>query len=266
MKNSRIFILAVMASFGVYATGTTGTPPTVTPEKMAAGVSNSLSIDITPEMMAAANIANSALAESMNGKEHESVRKFAASISQYSMSDDFREKQKALKAQVLGTSGLNADPAEEQGPTLAGNQLVMFVSSSMPLATLRNYARDLSRVGGVMVMRGTVGGISKMGETIKLTRDTLVQNPACEGHKCKMWGTEMLIDPMLYRLYGITKVPALIYQPDMNIQSYCDGLENATKASAVVYGDASVRRLLERLNFIAPDQKVKALIERLEKA
>ena len=171
-----------------------------------------------------------------------------------------------VKAQVLGSSGLNNTSEEEQGPKLAGNQLVMFVSSSMPLTTLRNYARDLSKVGGVMVMRGTVGGISKMNETISLTRNVLVANPTCEGAKCKMWGTEMLIDPMLFRLYGISKVPALIYQPDMHIQSYCDGLEKATKASAVVYGDASVHTLLERMNMISPDAKVKSLVERLEKA
>ncbi|HDS3501257.1 TPA: conjugal transfer protein TrbC [Enterobacter cloacae] len=249
MKNSRIFLLAALASFGVYATG-----------------SNSLSIDITPEMMAAANKANSALAESMSSEDQASSRKFAASIAEFSRSEAFREKQNAVKSQVLGASGLNSAPEEEQGPKLAGNQLVMFVSSSMPLSTLRNYARDLSKVGGVMVMRGTVGGISKMGETISLTRNVLVANPTCEGAKCKMWGTEMLIDPMLFRLYGINKVPALIYQPDMHIQSYCDGLENATKASAVVYGDASVRGLLERMNVIAPDAKVKSLVERLEKA
>ncbi|EOR7867389.1 type-F conjugative transfer system pilin assembly protein TrbC [Escherichia coli] len=249
MKNSRIFLLATLASFGVYATG-----------------SNSLSIDITPDMMAAANKVNSALAESMSSEEQTSSRQFAASVAEFSKSEAFREKQNAVKAQVLGASGLNSAPEEEQGPKLAGNQLVMFVSSSMPLSTLRNYARDLSKVGGVMVMRGTVGGISKMGETIGLTRNVLVANPTCEGAKCKMWGTDMLIDPMLFRLYSINKVPALIYQPDMHIQSYCDGLENATKASAVVYGDASVRGLLERMNVIAPDAKVKALVERLEKA
>ncbi len=117
-----------------------------------------------------------------------------------------------------------------------------------------------------MVMRGTVGGISKMVDTITLTRNVLNADPSCEGAKCKMWGTEMLIDPMLFRIYGINKVPALIYQPDMQIQSYCDGLEKVNKASAVVYGDASVRALLERMNMISPDEKVKRLITTLEKA
>ena len=113
-------------------------------------------------------------------------------------------------------------------------------------------------------MRGTVGGISKMVDTVTLTRNVLNADPTCEGANCKMWGTEMLIDPMIFRIYGIHKVPALIYQPDMNIQSYCDGLEKVTKASSVVYGDASVRTLLERMNVMTPDEKVKSLISTLE--
>lgn len=246
MKNCRIILLAVIASFGVYATG-----------------NHNLSIDISPEMMAAAN---TALQEGNSSKQQEAAKQFAASIAEFSKSEAFREKQQSVKGQVLRASGLTPDATEEQGPKLAGNQLVMFVSSSMPLTTLRNYARDLSKVGGVMVMRGTVGGISKMGETINLTRNVLNANPSCEGANCKMWGTEMLIDPVLFRLYGISKVPALIYQPDMHIQSYCDGLEKVNKTSTVVYGDASVHRLLERMNLIAPEQNLKKLIERLEKS
>lgn len=80
----------------------------------------------------------------------------------------------------------------------------------------------------------------------------------------QMWGTEMLIDPMLFRIYGVNKVPALIYQPDMHIQSYCDGLEGVNKASTIVYGDASVRALLERINTIQPDEKIKKIITKLE--
>ncbi|ONG12684.1 conjugal transfer protein TrbC [Escherichia coli] len=194
------------------------------------------------------------------------ARQFASSIAEFSKSDAFRKKQEAVKSQVFAATGMQSDEKKEDGPKLAGNQLVMFVSSSMPLVTLRQYAHDLSKVGGVMVMRGTIGGISKMVDTITLTRNVLNADPSCEGAKCKMWGTEMLIDPMLFRIYGINKVPALIYQPDMNIQSYCDGLEKVNKASAVVYGDASIRALLERMDIISPDEKLKGLVKVLEKA
>lgn len=249
MKNSTIFLLASLATFGVCATG-----------------SEPLSVKISPEMMAAARNANALAVQTLNDDEQGVARQFASSIAEFSKSDAFKKKQEAMKSQVFASAGMQADEKKEDGPKLAGNQLVMFVSSSMPLVTLRKYAHDLSKVGGVMVMRGTVGGISKMVDTITLTRNVLNADPSCEGAKCKMWGTEMLIDPMLFRIYGINKVPALIYQPDMQIQSYCDGLEKVNKASAVVYGDASVRALLERMNMISPDEKVKRLITTLEKA
>lgn len=247
MKNSSILLLATLATFGVFATS-----------------SDPLSITISPEMMAAAKSANAQAIHSLN--DEDISNQFASSIAEFSKSEAFRQKQEAVKSQVFASAGINPTDGNESGPTLAGNQLVMFVSSSMPLITLRKYAHDMSKVGGVMVMRGTVGGISKMVDTITLTRNVLNADPSCEGAKCKMWGTEMLIDPMLFRIYGINKVPALIYQPDMKIQGYCDGLEKVEKASVVVYGDASVRALLERMNLISPDEKVKRLIETLEKA
>lgn len=249
MKNSQIFLLALLATFGVCATG-----------------NNPMLINVSQEMMDTARKIQEQTKENITSQQQEAARQFAFSISEFSKSDAFIKKQQAVKAQVLGASGLTEEKEKQDGPTLAGNQVVMFVSSSMPLVTLRNYARDLSKVGGVMVMRGTVGGISKMVETVTLTRNVLVADPTCEGAKCKMWGTEMLIDPMLFRIYDVNKVPALIYQPDMNIQSYCDGLEKVNKASTIVYGDSSVRKLLERMDAISPDEKVKSLIHKLEKA
>ncbi|WLZ52000.1 type-F conjugative transfer system pilin assembly protein TrbC (plasmid) [Enterobacter hormaechei] len=248
MKNLQIFLLALLATFGVYATG-----------------SNPMSIEIPADMMDAARKSSQEAVQNLSSEEQAVARQFATTISEYSNSSEFKKRQNEMKAQVMGTAGIDKNSETEQGPQLAGNQLVMFVSSSMPIETLRNYARDLSKVGGVMAMRGTVGGISKMVDTITLTRKVLNANPTCEGANCKMWGTEMLIDPMLFRIYGINKVPALIYQPDMNIQSYCDGLEKVNKASTVVYGDASVRTLLDRMNVISPNEKVESLIKILEK-
>lgn len=134
----------------------------------------------------------------------------------------------------------------EDGPRLVSNQLVLFVSSSMPLHTLRAYARDLAKVGGVMVLRGGVGGLRQIQPTLQLSQSVLSVKAGCEG-QCKMWDTEVLIDPMLFRMYGITKVPALIYQPDMKISAYCDGLDKAQKGTGVVYGDASLMAMIDEL-------------------
>lgn len=164
MKNSTIFLLASLATFGVCATG-----------------SEPLSVKISPEMMAAARNANAQAVQTLNDDEQGVARQFASSIAEFSKSDAFKKKQEAVKSQVFASAGMQDDEKKEDGPKLAGNQLVMFVSSSMPLVTLRKYAHDLSKVGGVMVMRGTVGGISKMVDTITLTRNVLNADPSCEG-------------------------------------------------------------------------------------
>lgn len=157
-------------------------------------------------------------------------------------------KRKAYETQLAAMfqSPPGKDAPKEEGPTLVGEQLVLFVSSSMPLHTLRAYARDLARVGGVMVMRGGIGGLKAIQPTLNQIHSILAVKEGCQG-QCKMWDTEVLIDPMLFRMYGVTKVPALIYQPDMQIAAYCDGLDRAHKASGIVYGDASLMALLDEL-------------------
>jgi type-F conjugative transfer system pilin assembly protein TrbC len=151
-----------------------------------------------------------------------------------------------------------ADADEDSGPRLAGEQLVLFVSSSMPLHTLRAYARDLAQVGGVMVVRGGIGGLRQVTPTMNWIHSVLSVKADCEG-ECKMWATELLIDPMLFRLYGIKKVPALIYQPDMKISAYCDGLDKAQKAAAVVYCDARLMGLVDELNKETPSETLTQL-------
>lgn len=246
MNNKIILSLAMAASFGLYAAGN--------------------SITISPEIMKSAQNAVSQQGKVISEFDLKKAEEFSQKIATYSKSTEFRQKQNDLKAQVYQTAGIKEDTATDTGPELVSDQVVMFVSSSMPLQTLRNYARDLAKINGVMVMRGTIGGISTIGATMKLTHDTLRADPTCEGANCKMWGTQMLIDPVIFRVYGVQQVPALIYQPNMHIQSYCDGLEKINRASEVIYGDASVNGMLTRLNQISPDEKVKSLIKRLEKA
>lgn len=183
----------------------------------------------------------------------------AEQISRHVKSDAFHAKQQALQDAVASVTGQSAQDQADDGPKLVKDQLVLFVSSSMPIVTLRRYARDLARVGGVMVMRGAIGGATNIGPTMRFSAAVLTVKEGCQGEKCRVWSTEILFDPILFRLYDIQKVPALIYQPDMNIESYCHGLEKATKASAVVYGDASLKGLVEHLNTITPMENLAIL-------
>ena len=182
-------------------------------------------------------------------------------------SEQWAKKQETYKTQLeamFKSPPGKETSAKEDGPKLVGNQLVLFVSSSMPLKTLRAYARDLAKVGGVMAIRGGVGGLKEIQPTLSLIQSILSVKEGCQG-VCKMWGTEIVIDPMLFRLYGIKKVPALIYQPDMKIAAYCDGLEQAKKASGIVYGDASLMAMLDELYKENPDETIKQVRDTLWK-
>lgn len=180
--------------------------------------------------------------------------------------EQLARKQAAYQGQIeaMFQSAPGKEPPQEDGPKLVGNQLVLFVSSSMPLPTLRAYARDLAQVGGVMVMRGGIGGLKAIQPTLTQIQSILTVKKGCQG-ECKMWGTEVLIDPMLFRMYGVKKVPALIYQPDMKISAYCDGLEQAQKANGIVYGDAALMAMLDELYKDTPDPVIKELSNMLWK-
>jgi len=180
--------------------------------------------------------------------------------------EQWARKQEAYQTQLAAMfqSPPGKENKQEDGPKLVGEQLVLFVSSSMPLHTLRAYARDLAKVGGVMVMRGGIGGLNAIQPTLAQIHRILSVKADCQG-MCKMWDTEVLIDPMLFRMYGIKKVPALIYQPNMQIAAYCDGIEQAQKAAGVVYGDASLMAMLDELHKENPDPIIKQLSAQLWK-
>lgn len=72
-------------------------------------------------------------------------------------------------------------------------QLLVFVSFSMSKANLKTLAQSLKRIGGSLVFRGLVNDGFK---------DT--------GKAFQELGEEALIDPLLFRTYGVTAVPAFI--------------------------------------------------------
>lgn len=167
-------------------------------------------------------------------------------------SKEWQERQETYTARIqegLGIDQVVGEEASSEKERQAG--AVLFVSSSMPLETLRNYAADLEKVGGVMVLRGMIGGMKTIRPTAVFTADVLKRDLACTGGRCAMRGVELLVDPMLFRVHEIEQVPALIVEEDMDLRSYCqrsgEGL-TPEKAARVVSGDASLRALLEEMS------------------
>ncbi|MBT0667380.1 conjugal transfer protein TrbC [Novosphingobium profundi] len=158
-----------------------------------------------------------------------------------------RERQAKALRQALGL-----EPGEEQAIarparnfTAKGWVPVLFVSSSMPISTLRNYAAQLERVNGVMAFRGAPGGLRKMEPMARLTAQILRLDPGCEGPGCRMRAVQLIIDPIVFRQHSIAQVPALAMIPGDPTQAYCERDEDSPRARHVVTGDSALSGMFE---------------------
>jgi type-F conjugative transfer system pilin assembly protein TrbC len=151
---------------------------------------------------------------------------------------------------------LTKSNAKGKGKLSSSERLYIFISSSIPVETLRNYVRALDKIKDnniVMVMRGFVGGMKYIRPTIEFSKSILKKDPNCEpgAENCELYGANIEIDPLLFRKYAITRVPAFVYVPHMTVRDA--GLSEGKQGNAefsqyhVVYGDASLASIIEHL-------------------
>lgn len=146
-------------------------------------------------------------------------------------------------------------PQEKKTPAKLqrDERVYLFISSSMPMTTIRNYVASIARFhdGNIMmVMRGFVGGMTKIGPTIQFTSRALKENPSCEGQNCAKYPVRVIVDPLLFRRYGISRVPAVVFargvQPATPDASEGD-TDGAVSSHTVIYGDASLEYMLDQI-------------------
>lgn len=111
----------------------------------------------------------------------------------------------------------NTSMAKEKkniGPLLKSERIYVFISSSMPLKLLEKYSEDIDAFGlsnnAVFVLRGCVpsGGLAGCGD-FKQTMNfvsAFVLDAEKKGRGGSLW-----IDPILFKKYQITEVPAFVY-------------------------------------------------------
>lgn len=183
-------------------------------------------------------------------------------------SPEWVSEQSRLKREigVLTGNGTVADNEEKDELYVAEDRLVIFVSSSMPITTLRNYARDLDDINGLMVMRGMIGGMKTMGPTLSHIAKVLRVDPNCTGGNCAMRTTNFVIDPVLFRENGISQVPAAVFIEDMPLEPYCERFEDDSippKARYVVYGDVSAKHMAGQLFRMSKSKPLERLIKEM---
>jgi type-F conjugative transfer system pilin assembly protein TrbC len=153
----------------------------------------------------------------------------------------------------------------------SGERLYLFVSSSVPDETLRNYVRavaDFRDPNIRMVLRGFVGGASRVAPTISFLQKVLLVDPGCDPRKerCKTYNAPVIIDPLLFGRYSIERVPAFVYIPSVSVKDdgMSEGIESNAQASEpyVLYGDMSVD---SAVRLFAKEKKSPGLEELLHK-
>jgi type-F conjugative transfer system pilin assembly protein TrbC len=140
---------------------------------------------------------------------------------------------------------------------------VLFVSSSMPIETLRTYAGQLERAGGVMAFRGMPGGMRQVAPMAKLSAAILRRDPGCEGPACAMRDVQLIVDPLVFRQHGVARVPALAMIPGDPTLPYCERDEASPRSAHLVQGDAALSGLLEEYGRLGGREEVRDALAHL---
>lgn len=201
----------------------------------------------------------------------------AGTLDSYYHSDEFQRRvlseTERIKTEVFGdkVTSYYADKGkqESKGKLSNSERVYVFVSSAMPLQTVRNYAASVARLGDpnvTLVMRGFLDGMTKIQPTIRFIGSVLQRDLACnpaEG-ECEMLPAGLAVDPLLFRRYGIDRVPAVVYvkglKADDAALSEGDSRNAAITEHHTVYGDASLEYLLDQIRKETGSQTLAALL------
>lgn len=222
------------------------------------------------------------------GALHQQGRSSADAAARHFASDEFQgkieEETERIRQDLFHVAGRDkkvgdesgGEPSdqtkigEKAGSLSSSERIYLFVSSSIPLATLRNYAGDIARLSDrnvTMVMRGFVGGMKYAQPTLKLVSDVIVKDPACKKteKQCDAFKINFIVDPLLFRMYQVRQVPAVVYVPSVRKgePGGSEGLGD-TPPYFAVYGDASLSYAIERIQQETKSLSLKNLLSKIQ--
>ena len=193
-------------------------------------------------------------ASRLNGDQAEAAKRVFDVFNSPGYTERMKKESNRIMKDVLKVTPAPyyyADADRAQSPQLAPDERIyIFISSSVPTATLRSYARDIDRIGDpriTMVMRGMVGGMGKMRPTMEFISKIILKNPDCAEPGCKTLRSSVIIDPLLFRLYRPERVPAIVYvhglsaiDPDLSEGDSANGVLVSDSQWLMTYGDNSL--------------------------
>jgi type-F conjugative transfer system pilin assembly protein TrbC len=220
------------------------------------------------------------LAERMTvprNRHEKEMTSLAGTLDSYYHSDEFQlrvlNETERIKSEVFGdkASGYYADKGKQapKGKLLASERVYVFISSAMPLATIRNYAASVARLGDPnvsLVMRGFVDGMTKIQPTIGFIASVLQRDQACrpQDGDCEMLPAGLVVDPLLFRRYRIDRVPAVVYACGLKAEdaglSEGDPKNTTISDHYAAYGDARLEYLLDQIRRESDSDSLAALL------
>ena len=137
-----------------------------------------------------------------DGNDGESLGAWTRSIVERALDRAGEAARQTLPGRSGETPPLPAErhAGELSGPRSGTAEILIFTSLSVPAASWRQWARDAARTGAPLVLRGV--GEGGLPETAKRIGE-------------RLGGAEagVAIDPRLFRLFGVTRVPAVVVVP-----------------------------------------------------
>lgn len=184
-----------------------------------------------------------------------------------------RQQQDLFADELAGTSvdpnrmdaaGADVSQMRFKPVYLAPDERVyLFWSSSIPETTMRAYYQSLDKARdprAMTVLRGFVGGATKIAPTMELMQRLLIKDPQCvpdpmSQKTCPSFMVESQIDPTLFARYQVTEVPTVVFARGVK-QLYGtegEGSEGLAENYEVgqwwsLKGDAAIDFMLEKIN------------------
>lgn len=232
-----------------------------------------------PEVEASLNKANK-MAETLTipaNKSEMDMTKIAEKMNAYYRSAEFQGRLKSeterIKGELFGDASVRFYPDSKTPPAIgklgSEERIYVFISSAMPLQTVRNYAASVARLGDpniTLVMRGFVDGMTKIQPTMRFIGAVLQRDLSCRPQEgaCEMLPASLAVDPLLFRRYGIDRVPAIVYARGVKAEdaalSEGDSKNTSITENHTVYGDASLEYLLDQIQRETGNRSLKNLL------
>ncbi len=211
-----------------------------------------------------------------NNKYMSEMEKQAKKSKEYFKSKEYQAKIEAYKKRILGLrqfGNVTSQYTPKSSSRIKGcaaslnehERLYIFISSSMPTATIRRYIQDVDKLQDPnihILLRGFVGGVKYLKPTIEFFVKCVKKDPLCEGSQCELYNVGFDVDPLPFRKYRIDRVPAVVYVPyEQKITP-----ENIAKPNEYykVSGDAKLEYVLNLIYEKSKASSVKLLAEKLK--